>query len=660
MTTPHVSQASLFKPFELAGQSLKNRIVHAAMNTHMAANTKVTDQLIQYHANRAQGGAAMIVTEPISMAPHQNVSYRARAWNDDNLDGLKRWADAVVAHDCRLLGQIQDPGRGRHNTGIHADAISASALPDDLSWLMPRALSAAEIRAMIAAFVSSAQRLQHCGFSGVEISGGHGHLFHQFLSPWSNVRADEYGGSVEGRARLIAELISALRSACGAGFIVGLRLPGSDFVPGGIDVAEASRITAHLVRSGAPDYLNFVQGTHGQQLEWHLPDAHGPRLPWRELYRELRKAAPGVPLMYTGRVESAAEALDLIDSRDVELVGLGRPLLADPAWPLKVAQGREHEIRQCIWCNRCWDTINTHLQPMACVVNPRVARADETDWRPAPASQRRRVVVVGAGVAGLEAAWIAAARGHTVTLWGRSSDAGGKARWHAQLPGGEATCAIHEFQFAAARKAGVQFRLGATAGVGDVLALKPDAVVLATGSRMTVPPWLTGGDGLNLREALCPQTPAAGQAGTAVIFDRDHTEAVYDAAEWLHARYARVLVMTPRDSIATATAMVTRQGILRRLYQKHIDIITAAEPCSDVSNGKLEYRNVYNGDRGVIHDVAFFAYATPRIPNDELAAALSSAGVSVRRVGDARSARGPMAAIADGHEAGNTVEKWSS
>ena len=164
---------SLFSPFTLAGRPLRNRIVHAAMNTHMAHDTRVTDRLIRYHAERARGGAAMIVTEPISMAPHQNVSYRARAWNDDNLDGLKRWAEAVESEDCRLLGQIQDPGRGRHNTGIGAEAIGASALPDDLSWLVPHALTADEIRAMTADFARSAARLQRCGPSaGAASSSG--------------------------------------------------------------------------------------------------------------------------------------------------------------------------------------------------------------------------------------------------------------------------------------------------------------------------------------------------------------------------------------------------------------------------------------------------------------------------------------------------------
>jgi 2,4-dienoyl-CoA reductase-like NADH-dependent reductase (Old Yellow Enzyme family) len=137
----------------------------------------MTPRQIQYYANRAKGGAAMIVTEPLSMAPHQNLPHQVRVFNDDDLDGLRRWADAVESEGCKLLGQMQDPGRGRHVKGRNADAIGASSLPCDLSWTVPRALTTDEVSAMIEAFARSSARLQRCGFSGVEISAGHGHLF---------------------------------------------------------------------------------------------------------------------------------------------------------------------------------------------------------------------------------------------------------------------------------------------------------------------------------------------------------------------------------------------------------------------------------------------------------------------------------------------------
>ncbi len=654
---------SLFSPFKLAGMSLRNRIVHASMNTHMAHDTRVTDQLIRYHAARARGGAALIVTEPISMARHQNVSYRARAWNDDNLDGLKRWADAVESEDCRLLGQIQDPGRGRHNTGIGADPIGASALPDDLSWLVPHALTVDEIHAMTGDFAQSAARLQRCGFSGVEISAGHGHLFHQFLSPWSNVRTDEYGGDPEGRTRFLTELIAALRDTCGRGFILGLKLPGNDFVPGGIGPAEAAAIAARTTRSGDVDYVVFANGTHGHQLEHHLPDAHGPRMPWMPAVREIRRAIPGVPLVALGRITEPAEAETIIASGEADLVALGRPILSDAAWPLKAAQGRAREIRQCVWCNICWDTINTHLRPIACVNNPRVADRHEADWWPSPANVRRRVVIVGAGVAGMEAAWVAAARGHDVTVFGRSGESGGKTRLHALLPGAEPLAGIYAYQLAAAKKAGVRFELGIEAGAAEVLALQPDCVVLAAGSRMLPPlllPAEARGKGLltDLRSAMAELlgNPVR-RAGAAVIFDMDHTEGTYAAAELLRKLFDRVVVITPRETVAQKVALVTRQGILRRFHQQRIEIVALAEPrwSRDFAGGQVEYANIYSGDAGAIVDVSFFAYSTPRVPEDMLAAPLRAAGMEVRLAGDCRSPRGLLHATSDGHAAGNAI-----
>lgn len=659
-TTPY---PSLFAPFTLAGRPLRNRIVHASMNTHMAINTRATDKLIQYSANRARGGAALIVTEPISMAPHQNVKYRARGWNDDNLDKLKRWAEAVESQDCRLLGQIQDPGRGRHNTGLNAEAIGPSALPDDLSWIVPHVLTVTELKAMVDQFAQSALRLQRCGFSGVEISAGHGHLFHQFLSPWSNQRTDEYGGDTAGRTRLVVELLAALRAACGRGFILGIRLPGNDYVPGGVVLSEAVAIASLVTRPGNVDYVNFVQGTHGRELEWHLPDGYGPRMPYLGIFREIRKAIPGVPLMAVGRITDPAEAEHILASGEAELIGLGRPILADAAWPLKARQGRADEIRRCVWCNICWDTINTRLREIACVNNPRVAEPDDADWRPSPAKARRRVIVVGAGVAGMEAAWIAAARGHDVTVFGRSPEVGGKTRLHARLPGSEPLNGIYDYQLAEAHKAGVQFKLGVAATAANVFALKPDVVVLATGARMLAPHWLPSaardeGSVPDLRSAIAALLAnSARQTGAAVIYDMDHTEGTYAAAEYLRTRFERVVLITPRESIAQGTSLVTRQGIQRRAYEQGIEIIRLAEPrwIESFKDGKLEYANVYGDGTGVIADVKFFAYSTPRVPDDALAAPLRAAGIEVQLIGDCRSARGLLAATAEGHAAGNAI-----
>ena len=649
MNTP-IPYPALFSRFQLGARTLRNRIVHLAMNTHMAERTRVTEQLINYHAARARGGAALIVTEPISMAAHQNVSYRARAWNDDNLDGLKRWAEAVESQGCILLGQVQDPGRGRHNTGIGAHAIGASALPDDLSWTVPHALSAGAIESMIAEFAGSCARLQRCGFSGVEISAGHGHLFHQFLSPWSNARTDRYGGDWEGRTRFVRELIDAIRAACGRAFLLGLKLPSNDFQPGGIGPAQAAIIASMLTATRAVDYVCFAQGTHGLALERHLPDGHVAALPHLELERTLRASLHDVPLVALGKISRPADAERIIASGCADLVGLGRQLLADAAWPIKVAQGRAREIRGCVFCNICWDTINTHLKPIACVNNPRVAAPDEADWRPRPAHAKRRIVVIGTGVAGLEAAWVAAARGHAVTAFGRSAQVGGKTRLHALLPGAAPLARIYDYQREAAASAGVHFELGVEASAQTALALDPHAVVLATGARMLAPAQMPGVPDLRSAMQEIIADPAR-RAGSAVIFDMDHTEGTYASAQLLRTVFDRVIVLTPREYIAQKTALVTRQGILRRFHEQGIDVIPLAEP-RRAESGRLEFANVYGGGTRVVADVAFVAYATPRIPDDGLAQSLRAAGVEVRLAGDCASPQGLLAATAGGHAAG--------
>ena len=189
---------NLFSPVVIGGRTLKNRIVHASMSTHFAQGGRVTDRLIDYYANRARGGAAMLVSEPMGMLQWQQLPTRPAILSGINTDALARWADAVGAHDSLMLGQVQDNGRGFRSGFRNPNAYGASALPDDLSGTVPHALSIDGIATMIEEFAISARALQRAGFAGVEISAGHGHLFHQFLAARSNRREDRYGGDLAG------------------------------------------------------------------------------------------------------------------------------------------------------------------------------------------------------------------------------------------------------------------------------------------------------------------------------------------------------------------------------------------------------------------------------------------------------------------------------
>ena len=282
---------------------------------------------------------------------------------------------------------------------------------------------------------------------------------------------------------------------------------------------------------------------------------------------------------------------------------------------------------------------------------------------PVRADVAKRVVVVGAGIAGMEAAWVAAARGHEVKVFGASVWIGGKAFLREQLPGGETVSSIYDYQTVAARRAGARFALGRRVSAVEIISLRPDAVILATGSTMIPPDWLPSdvraeGWVPDLRAAMVEVLRHEGhQAGTAVLFDADHTEGTYAAAEALRSRFDRVVIVTPRDTIATDVAMTTRQGILRRMAEQRIEVVTLAEPrwsdaCAD---GRLDIVNVYNGDVRLIEDLALLTYATPRVPDDTLAAPLRAAGIQVVPVGDARAPQEMLFATASGHAAGEAV-----
>ncbi len=657
MQDPHSRSAypTLFSTYAIGGINLRNRLAHASIQTKLPHNGEATERLINYHRARAEGGAGLIVTEPMAMTSVNRESFRLRVWDDQALDSLCRLADAVEGADTRLLGQIQDAGRGRHAVGRNDGAVGASALPDDLSWTVPRVLRVDEITRLIDEWAAASRRLQRAGFSGVEISAGHGHIFHQFLSPWSNRRNDRYGGDLANRARFLTELIDAIRATCHRPFAIGLKLPGDDGVAGSIDLAAARTIAAHLAATTNIDYWTFAWGAHANSLWQHLPDAHGNRHPYLDDIRKLRQADPSIPTGALGYLTDPNECERALTSGTADIAFLGRPLITDPAFGNKAQAGREASIRYCVSGNNCWRSL-IESGVLACDNNPRVGAADEHRWRPEPAARPQRVTIVGAGVAGLEAALTAARRGHEVTLFGASDEVGGKTRLHAALPGGENLSSVYDYQYLAGRKAGVAYRLGVTASAKDVLATSPDIVLLATGSKLTRPRFLA--------EALSEYVPdlrrfavelltrRGRQPDHLLLYDHDHTAMTYAVAELASARFERVTLVTPRERIGTDVSLVARQGIYHRLYAAGVDICCAVdvEDLDEIEDGVVRLVNVWSGKASTISDVTALTYATARQPADKLAPALQAAGLTVERIGDCRAPRSLMASTKEGYD----------
>ena len=292
-----------------------------------------------------------------------------------------------------------------------------------------------------------------------------------------------------------------------------------------------------------------------------------------------------------------------------------------------------------------------------------MALPDEVDWKPARVSRARRVTIVGAGVAGLEAAWVAAARGHAVTVLGAGNEVGGSTRLHAALPGGESLSSVYDYQYLAARRAGVRFELGLTATAEDVLATAPEAVVLATGSTMLWPrslPLAWQAEGLipDLR-SLCGDLLGVSQSqgGRAVLFDMDHTEGTYSAVVLLHRLFDEVVLVTPRERFAVDTPLVSSLGIYRRLSKLGVTLVPLHElaPESALDEGRVSLRHFHTGALQTLDEVAVVTFATPRKSNDALAAPLRAAGLEVHLAGDCHQPRPLLLATADGHRLGNLL-----
>jgi len=635
----------LFSALHIGERTWRNRIVLSATLTNYAAHHRVTDRWTNFLAERAKGGAGAIVTEVIAVDPAALAHGAIVAgYAEENEEGFKRTAAAVEGAGACLLGQLWHPGRQQLWRPVWSPK-GISDQPDAYSWTVPHVMSADELRQVAEAYVAVAQRLKRCGFSGVELHGAHGYLITQILSPWSNRRTDQYGGSRQNRLRFVAEVSDAIRTTCGKDFVIGLKMPGDEGVEAGIDPHEAALITAALGRRGTLDYFAYSQGNFSNSLENHVPDMHFPRAPFLDIHKDIRPAAGGTPVMAIGRIAMPAEAEAAIIDGAGDLVGMTRALIADADWPNKAREGRVKDIRPASFDNFAWGEVYLG-KPLAEFHNPQLGAKGESNWRPAGAARKRRLVVVGAGPAGLQAARAAALRGHHVTLLGASPHLGGKLHWEAELPGREEYRNVLAWMGRQLREASATVKLGWMATPADVLALKPQAVILATGSNMrplNVEGGLAARDWTGFRmHVRC--------SGTAVLFDMDHSAATYAVAEALADRYDKLVLLTPRTQIARDVNYCSAIGIHRRLYQADAEIIVAAEPTS-LQNGVLTWRNVFTGRLRSIANVSLFVWSTPRLANDVLAEPLRQAGIELRLVGDCMAPRNLLCAIHEGEAA---------
>ena len=344
----------LFSPLRIGARTLRNRICLPATVTNFAAANMITERWTQFLVERARGGAAMVVTEVVAVDPEAVAqATTVIGFDDRNNAGFTATSAAIEDTGGLMVAQLWHPGRQQlwHPTKSPAGVSDG---PDPYSWTVAHVMDNDEIHDLITKFAATAARLQGCGLAGVELHGAHGYLINQFLSPWSNRREDDWGGDLDGRSRFVREIVAAIRAACGPDFILGLKMPGTESVDGGIDPDEAARITSHLAALGSIDYFAYGQGNFSLSLENHVPDMYFQPGHFLDIHKQMRTAAKGTPVMALGRIGDPALAERAIAEGQGDLIGMSRAQISDAAFADKARRGAAADIRPCVFDNSSW------------------------------------------------------------------------------------------------------------------------------------------------------------------------------------------------------------------------------------------------------------------------------------------------------------------
>jgi len=481
-STPAAAHTSpfptLFSPLRLGRVTLRNRIVSSPHGTYFAEDGLVGRRQLDYYETLARGGAAMIVTGSWAVWPRTMPNALTnRAVDPRAVPGHVRLAEAVHAHGAVLVAQLHESGRQGNTASHRGPLLAPSPLPDPVVREVPKELEHAEIEELVDHYVRSAEAMHGAGWDGVEILAAQGYGPAQFLSPQMNHRTDEYGGSFEGRSRLLRTILERIRAAVGAEWLVGVRMNGSDCIEGGIRAEDALALAEALAASRHVDYLS-ISGASNETYPLWIADMGHPPGPFVDMAARVR-ARVDLPVLVTTRILGPEQAEQVLTSGAADMVGMVRALIADPGLPAKAERGALGEIRPCVGANQgCIGRVVSGAS-LRCTVNPRIG---ETPAAPRPADARD-VVVVGAGPAGLHAAVTAAEAGHRVTLLERSPHTGGQLTWAARVPSRAQLGWILTYLDAELARTGVDVRTGRAADVAAVRELSPDVVVLATGSQ---------------------------------------------------------------------------------------------------------------------------------------------------------------------------------
>ncbi len=661
----------IMTPITMNTLEIKNRIFLPAMHMNMAVDFEVTQPLLDFYAERARGGAGMIVVGFATVDKLSGGTSNIGAHKDEHIPGLKKLADAIKDNGAKSAVQINHAGKNSHSLMIGESAVSASAIPSRMTRETPRELPQDEILGIIESFAQAAVRVQKAGYDAVEILAGTGYLISSFLSPITNQRTDEWGGSFDNRMRFGLEVIKAIRKATGADYPIIARINGNDLMKGGVGRKDLQVFAQELVKVGV-DALNINVGWHEARIPQIVTFV--PRGVFGYLSKGIKDLV-NVPVIASHRINDPALAREMIEEGLCDMVAMGRPLIADPNLPNKIAAGKDNEIVHCIACAQgCFDHL-FQMKQVQCLCNPKAGREKETVIEKADAA--KKVMVIGGGAAGMSAAMAAKERGHDVTLYEKEEKAGGQLYLAAAPPGREEFSELAIDLATQLQVNDIKVVYNQTVDKALIKKENPDHVILATGARpMELPipgkdrpnvvqAWdvlldkvstgkrvvVVGGGAVGVETALFLAEKGTLSPEAVKFLLINEVESTEDLKRLAVKGSKEVIMLEMLDKVGKDIGKSTRWVMMGDMARYNVVSRTATKVLEITDTGVIVE---YDGSKAEI-DADTIVLATGSVPENALQGDIEQLGIPFTITGDAKEIRLAFDAVHNGFEAGRNI-----